>query len=211
VKLYIDKLFAVVGVISLSIFIFIIYLISQISNPPLFKYINNYDAIVILSGNPIRAEHGSKLFAQGKSKKIFLSREKAIIKNYLNKDNNLMIYELYFKILKNNNVPESSVSFFGEDNKSTYDEAKSLSNELDTTINSLLIVTNKYHIYRSNLIFKNVLPQKRIDFIFLEINQNKTQWWKDKHSIQIIFLETFKTMLFYLFGNFDNYILIAEY
>ena len=85
-----------------------------------------------------------------------------------------------------------------------------LSNELDTTINSLLIVTNKYHIYRSNLIFKNVLPQKRIDFIFLETNQNKTKWWKDKYSIQIIFLETFKTMLFYLFGNFDNYILIAE-
>ena len=30
--------------------------------------------------------------------------EKAVIKNYLNKDDDLMTYELYVKILKNNNM-----------------------------------------------------------------------------------------------------------
>ena len=209
-KFKIDKLLTIIGVISLSLLVFTLYLIFQISNPILSKHIEQYDAIVILSGNPVRAEYGSKLFSEGKSKKIFLSKEKAVIKNYLNKDDDLMTYELYVKILKNNNIPKDSISLFGENNKSTYDEAESLSFELDDSINSLLIVTDKYHIYRSNLIFKKFFPQKEINFIFLEINQKKIQWWKDKYSIQIILLETFKTMLFYFFGSFDNYLSIAE-
>ena len=61
-KFKIDKLLAIVGVIAILITLQITYLMIQIANPPRAKLGPNYDAIIILSGNPERAEFGSKLF-----------------------------------------------------------------------------------------------------------------------------------------------------
>ena len=182
----------------------------QIANPIQVKLAPNYDAIIILSGNPARAEFGSKLFIDGKSKKVLLSKEKKLVRNYLESDTKQMTYEIYFQILIKNKVPKDLINLFGNDNRSTFDEALSLSSTPYDNLNNLLVVTDKYHVYRANLIFKKLLPEKSIDFIFPVAAANNNKWWKNKYSIQSISSETFKTMFFYTFGNFDNYLLFTD-
>ena len=209
-KFKIDKLLAIVGIIAILITLQITYLMIQIANPPRVKLAPNYDAIIILSGNPARAEFGSKLFIGGKSKKVLLSKEKKLVRNYLESDIKQMTYEIYFQILIKNKVPKDLIDLFGNDNRSTFDEALSLSAKPYDNLDNLLVVTDKYHVYRANLIFKKLLPEKRIDFIFPEADVNNNKWWKNKYSIQTISSETFKTMFFYTFGNFDNYLLFTN-
>ena len=117
---------------------------------------------------------------------------------------------LYFQILIKNKVPKDLINLFGNDNRSTFDEALSLSATPYDNLNNLLVVTDKYHVYRANLIFKKLLPEKSIDFIFPVAAANNNKWWKNKYSIQSISSETFKTMFFYTFGNFDNYLLFTD-
>lgn len=209
-KFKIDKLLAIVGIIAILITFQTIYLMIQIANPIQVKLAPNYDAIIILSGNPARAEFGSKLFIDGKSKKILLSKEKKLVRNYLESDTKQMTYEIYFQILIKNKVPKDLINLFGNDNRSTFDEALSLSATPYDNLNNLLVVTDKYHVYRANLIFKKLLPEKSIDFIFPVAAANNNKWWKNKYSIQSISSETFKTMFFYTFGNFDNYLLFTD-
>lgn len=209
-KFKIDKLLAIVGIIAILITFQTIYLMIQIANPIQVKLAPNYDAIIILSGNPARAEFGSKLFIDGKSKKVLLSKEKKLVRNYLEPDTKQMTYEIYFQILIKNKVPKDLINLFGNDNRSTFDEALSLSATPYNNLNNLLVVTDKYHIYRANLIFKKLLPEKSIDFIFPVATANNNKWWKNKYSIQSISSETFKTMFFYTFGNFDNYLLFID-
>ena len=209
-KFKIDKLLAIVGIIAILITFQTIYLMIQIANPIQVKLAPNYDAIIILSGNPARAEFGSKLFIDGKSKKVLLSKEKKLVRNYLESDTKQMTYEIYFQILIKNKVPKDLINLFGNDNRSTFDEALSLSATPYDNLNSLLVVTDKYHVYRANLIFKKLLPEKSIDFIFPVAAANNNKWWKNKYSIQSISSETFKTMFFYTFGNFDNYLLFTD-
>ncbi|MAQ73411.1 MAG: hypothetical protein CMD49_03815 [Gammaproteobacteria bacterium] len=209
-KFKIDKLLAIVGIIAILITFQTIYLMIQIANPIQVKLAPNYDAIIILSGNPARAEFGSKLFIDGKSKKVLLSKEKKLVRNYLESDTKQMTYEIYFQILIKNKVPKDLINLFGNDNRSTFDEALSLSATPYDNLNNLLVVTDKYHVYRANLIFKKLLPEKSIDFIFPVAAANNNKWWKNKYSIQSISSETFKTMFFYTFGNFDNYLLFID-
>ena len=114
-KFKIDKLLAIVGIIAILITFQTIYLMIQIANPIQVKLAPNYDAIIILSGNPARAEFGSKLFIDGKSKKVLLSKEKKLVRNYLESDTKQMTYEIYFQILIKNKVPKDLINLFGND------------------------------------------------------------------------------------------------
>ena len=205
-KLGIKNILAVVGFLSIIIFGLFIYFVLNISNPQQSEILKKYDAIVILSGNPARAKFGSKLFTGHFSNVVLLSKEKALINDYRNPEIELMTYELYLEILMKNKVPRASIVLFGENNKSTFDEVKSLSDKAYYNFGNLLVVTNIYHIFRAKLIFNQLLPQKHIDFISPEFHENNTEWWKEKQSIQIIIIEAFKTIFFYIVGNFDNYL-----
>ena len=139
-KFKIDKLLAIVGIIAILITFQTIYLMIQIANPIQVKLAPNYDAIIILSGNPARAEFGSKLFIDGKSKKVLLSKEKKLVRNYLESNTKQMTYEIYFQILIKNKVPKDLINLFGNDNRSTFDEALSLSATPYDNLNNLLVV-----------------------------------------------------------------------
>ena len=67
---YLIKLFAIIGLTSAILFIISIFLIAKITNPPVDNYYSEYDAIVVLSGNPERAKLAVKLYQENKSKII---------------------------------------------------------------------------------------------------------------------------------------------
>ena len=203
---YLIKLFAIIGLTSIILFITSIVLIIKIANPSVNNYYSEYDAIVILSGNPERAKLASKLYQEDKSKIILLSKENKLLNNYFGDREPKETFRKYIEILKQNNIPQKDIILFGDNNRSTFEEAKELSDLELPQLKNILIITNKYHVFRAKKIFKQIMPHQTIHFLYPEFYKNSDSWWKNKMSIIIVFTELIKTMLFFLFDDFNGYL-----
>ena len=200
---YINKLLLIIGLTTVLLLTITYYLFFKITNPEADALKAHYGAIVILSGNPERAVFGSKLFFDKDASFVYLSREDSNIKNYINSSDEKRIYETYIDILLINNISREDIILFGTNNKSTYDEAKSFSKVNLSGVNKVLIVTDKFHVYRAKKIFNEFEQSVEIDFFY--INESG-DWSRDKHSIMMILSEIMKCFLYYIFGNFDGYL-----
>ena len=200
---YISRLLSFIGIISIIILVIISYLTYQITNPEKIIFDNEYDAIVILSGNPQRAITGSKLYKNKYSKYILLSKEDKIIKNYLNPELSIKTYELYMSIIAANQIDIKNIILFGINNTSTFNEAKSLRDLELKDVRKVLIVTDKYHIYRAKTIFNNIVSRYQMDFYY---DSDQIDWTISKSSLLIIFSEILKSILYYVFTDFDRYL-----
>ncbi|MDA7841376.1 YdcF family protein [Gammaproteobacteria bacterium] len=187
--------------VLLSIITF--YLLFKITNPEIDRIDSRYDAIVILSGNPERAVIGSELFFKKDAKFIYLSKEAAIVKNYINSSEERKVYEKYIDILLKNNIPRKNIILFGIDNKSTYDEAKFFSKINSPSIQNVLIVTNKFHIYRVQKMFNSFDQRVKKDFFYID---NIDDWKRDKSAVKMVFSEIIKCFLYYVYGDFNGYL-----
>ena len=200
---YISRLLSFIGIISIISLVIISYLAYQITNPEKIVFNDEYDAIVILSGNPERAILGSRLYKNKHSKYIILSKENKRIKNYLNPSSSIETYELYMDIIAMNKINIDNVVLFGSNNTSTYDEAVSLQGLELKDIQRVLVVTDKYHIYRAQTIFKNTVSRYKMDFYYQD---EEEKWASSKSSLLIIFSEILKLILYYTFTDFDRYL-----
>ena len=207
---YLIKLFAIIGLTSIILFIISIFLIIKITNPSIDNYYSKYDAIVILSGNPERAKLAGKLYQENKSKTILLSKENKLLNNYFGDREPIETYRQYIKILKQNNIPQKDIILFGNNNRSTFEEAKALSDLESPQLKNILIITNKYHVLRTKRIFNQIMPQQTIHFLYPEFYQNNDNWLKNKTSIIIVFTELAKTILFFLFDDFNGYLAFSS-
>ena len=187
--------------VLLSIIIF--YLLFKITNPEIDHIDSSYDAIVILSGNPERAVVGSTLFFKKDAKLVYLSKEAALVKNYINSSEEKRVYEKYIDILLKNNIPRKNIILFGIDNKSTYDEAKFFSKINSSRVKNALIVTNKFHIYRVKTIFNSFNQKIKTDFFYIDDIED---WKQDKGAIKMVFLEIMKCFLYYTYDDFNGYL-----
>ena len=113
---YLIKLFVIIGLTSITLFIISIFLITKITNPSVDNYYSEYDAIVILSGNPERAKLAGKLYQENKSKIILLSKENKLLNDYFGSREPIETYRQYIKILKQNNIPQKDIILFGNNN-----------------------------------------------------------------------------------------------
>ena len=100
-------------------------------------------------------------------------------------------------------MPRDDILLFGTNNKSTYQEVLALSNSTVSNYKKILIITDKYHIFRAQKIFKKHLAGHQVDFFHLPVSND---WTSSKESIHIIFSETLKLILFYTFNDFENYL-----
>jgi len=200
---YLNKLLLVIGLMTVLLSIITFYLLFKITNPEIDRIDSRYDAIVILSGNPERAVIGSKLFFKKDAKFIYLSKEAAIVKNYINSSEERKVYEKYIDILLKNNIPRKNIILFGIDNKSTYDEAKFFSKINSPSIQNVLIVTNKFHIYRVQKMFNSFDQRVKKDFFYID---NIDDWKRDKSAVKMVFSEIIKCFLYYIYGDFNGYL-----
>ena len=207
---YLIKLFAIIGLTSIILFIISIFLITKITNPPVDNYYSEYDAIVILSGNPERAKLAGKLYQENKSKIILLSKENKLLNDYFGSREPIETYRQYIKILKQNNIPQKDIILFGNNNRSTFEEAKELSDLKSPQLKNILIITNKYHVFRAKKIFKQIMPQQTFHFLYPEFYKNNDNWLKNKISIIIVFTELAKIILFFLFDDFNGYLAFSS-
>jgi len=207
---YLIKLFAIIGLTSITLFIISIFLITKITNPPVDNYYSEYDAIVILSGNPERAKLAGKLYQENKSEIILLSKENKLLNDYFGSREPMETYRQYIKILKQNNIPQKDIILFGNNNRSTFEEAKALSDLESPQLKNILIITNKYHVFRAKRIFDQIMPQQTIHFLYPEFYKNNDNWLKNKISIIIVFTELAKIILFFLFDDFNGYLAFSS-
>lgn len=200
--LYFRKLLEAIGLFSFVIIISSFFFVYEITRENSVKIKDRYDAIVILSGNPERAFRASKLFFEKKSKIILLSKEQKIFKNYFKPNDSKKTYELYLDILVKSGIEPKNIILFGINNKSTIDEVNEL-HKLDLSgYRDILIVTDRYHVFRANQILKDINVRFNYDF---DITIHSTDWYENKGSILIVFSELLKTYLYYIFGDFNSY------
>ena len=200
---YLNKLLSVIGLMTVLLSIIIFYLLFKITNPEIDRVSSTYDAIVVLSGNPERAVVGSRLFFEKNAKLVYLSKEDSIVKNYINSSEVKRVYEEYINILLKNNIPRKNIILFGIDNKSTYDEAKFFSKINSSDIKNVLIVTNKFHIYRVKKIFKAFDQKVKTDFFYID---DVSDWKQNKRAIKMVFSEIMKCFLYYIYDDFNGYL-----
>ena len=200
--LYFRKLLEAIGLFSFVIIISSFFFVYEITRENSVKIKDRYDAIVILSGNPERAYRASKLFFEKKSKIILLSKEQKIFRNYFKPNDSKRTYELYLDILVKSGIEPKNIILFGINNKSTIDEVNEL-HKLDLSgYRDMLIVTDRYHVFRANQILKDINVRFNYDF---DITIHSTDWYENKGSILIVFSELLKTYLYYIFGDFNSY------
>ena len=66
----------------------------------------------------------------------------------------------------------------------------------------ILIVTDRYHVFRANQILKDFNVKFNYDFY---IALHSANWYENKGSILIVFSELLKTYLYYIFEDFNSY------
>ena len=201
--LYFSRLLEIIGLISIIIFVSTLYLINQITDETHNVLENNYDAIIILSGNFDRASRASKLYFEKKAKYIYLSRENALIHDYSDSLKSKKTYEIYLNIINKNGIDRKNIIIYGTDNKSTIDEARELKKLEFKNNASVLIVTDIYHIYRANKIFEDMDFEFTFDFHYHQLTHN---WFENKKSIMIVLSEVIKSYLYIIFEDFDAYL-----
>ena len=187
--------------VLLSIITF--YLLFKITNPDIRNIDSSYDAIVILSGDPERAVVSSRLFFEKDAKFIYLSKEASIVKNYISSSDEQRVYEKYIDILLKNNILIENIILFGTDNKSTYDEARFFSKINLPSMHNVLIVTNKFHVYRAKKIFNSFNQKVKTDFFYIDDASN---WKQDKSAIMMVMSEIMKCFLYYTYDDFNGYL-----
>ena len=201
--LYFSRLLEIIGLISIIIFVSTLYLINQITDERHNVLENNYDAIIILSGNFDRASRASKLYFEKKAKYIYLSRENALIHDYSDSLKSKKTYEIYLNIINKNGIDRKNIIIYGTDNKSTIDEARELKKLEFKNNASVLIVTDIYHIYRANKIFEDMDFEFTFDFHYHQLTH---KWFENKKSIMIVLSEVIKSYLYIIFEDFDAYL-----
>ena len=200
---YFRRLLEIIGLISIIILISAIFLISKITEPVTVDLKNQYDAIIILSGNLERASRASKLYFEKDAQVVLLSKELASVYDYSNMNHSKKTYELYLDILNNRGIDIGNIILYGTNNESTFDEINELKKLNLKKYSNILIVTDRYHIFRAS----QLLKANNVAFNY-EFYRSKTsaKWYENKKSILIVFSELMKCYLYYIFDDFNTYL-----
>ncbi len=161
------------------------------------------DAILVLGSEPTRAIMGAELYRQGYASVVYLSvphRERRWVA--LERDG---IRWPWFEdtarvLLVNRGVPEGAIRLLGKDLVSTVAEAVEAARTLAPNAGTLLVVTSRYHVYRTRLVFAAHLPSTRILVVASAEEPLPRTWWTDQEAARNVVLE-FVKLVFYRFGK----------
>ena len=161
------------------------------------------DILVVLAGDYYRPAFAAELYAQGYAPEVWISRPKRDAS--LAKLDGLGIRlpteeSVNRQILVKRGVPDKRVHLYGRAVNSTADEASALREEFPAAGKKILVVTSRYHVRRSRLIFRRLLPDADVRVVSAPFDASQKRWWKDKELAENAPLEIMKT-IFYLAGG----------
>ncbi|HBG04642.1 MAG: hypothetical protein A2075_02965 [Geobacteraceae bacterium GWC2_58_44] len=142
------------------------------------------EAIVVLTGGRGRIEEGVKLYREGKGRQLFLIGVDPLVKKrelYLGDGAENVILE---KVSRN--TLENAIY------------ARDLI--MRHKINSIKLITSRYHMKRATLIFRNALPKDVAIYPHPVDSRNlKEEWWSHRGSFKLLFSEFYKYCMFRFF------------
>lgn len=145
----------------------------------------NPDAVVVLAGGKGRIEEGVRLYREGKGERLFLiGVDPSVKKSDLYKDTPEMrsSEQVYLEKVSRNTL-ENAIF------------ARELI--LKNNVRSMLLITSRYHMKRSLLIFRNILPKDIAIYPHPVTSKNSTEtWWSHGGSLRLLFSEFYKYCLY---------------
>jgi uncharacterized SAM-binding protein YcdF (DUF218 family) len=149
------------------------------------------DAIVVLTGGRGRVEEGVKLYRKNRAQWLFL----------IGVDPSVRKAELF---LEKHGERGGEGVFLEKISRNTLEnalQAREFIRKKD--VNSIQLITSRYHMKRAILIFQNVLPKNIVIYPCPVDSKNlKEEWWSHGGSFRLLFSEFYKYSLFRLFFLF---------
>ena len=150
------------------------------------------DAIVVLAGGKGRVEEGVRLFREHRANWLFLvGVDPAVRKSDLYRpkqgdpsSDNVVLEKLSRNTLEN--------AIYGRDILA------------DHKIRSVLLITSRYHLKRSAILFRNALPPDVALYPYPVDSSNvKEEWWHHVGTFRLLFSEFYKYCIFRVFFLFS--------
>ncbi len=151
------------------------------------------DSIVVLAGGKGRVDEGVKLFREGKGEHLFFIGVDPLVK-------------------KSDLYSENSGERSGEEVYLEKASRNTLENAIFTrelllkyNVRSVLLITSRYHMKRSLLIFRSILPKDIAIYPHPVANKNPAdQWWSHGGSLRLLFSEFNKYCLYRIIFLFSQ-------
>jgi uncharacterized SAM-binding protein YcdF (DUF218 family) len=145
----------------------------------------NPDAVVVLAGGKGRIEEGVRLYREGKGERLFLIGVDPSVKKadlYKEVEGQRSSEQVYLEKVSRNTL-ENAIF------------ARELI--LKNNVRSMLLITSRYHMKRSLLIFRNILPKDIAIYPHPVTNKSSTEeWWSHGGSLRLLFSEFYKYCLY---------------
>lgn len=145
----------------------------------------NPDAIVVLAGGKGRIEEGVRLYREGKGGHLLLiGVDPSVKKSDLYKDAP--------------GVRSSEQVYLEKVSRNTLENAI-FARELilKNNVRSMLLITSRYHMKRSLLIFRNILPKDIAIYPHPVTGKNSADtWWSHGGSLRLLFSEFYKYCMY---------------
>lgn len=145
------------------------------------------DAIVVLTGGRGRVEEGIRLYRAGQGKKLFLIGVDPMVKKG----------ELY-------RGEGASGVYLEQVSRNTLENAIYARDLImKHKVNSIKLITSRYHMKRSTILFRNALPKDVAIYPHPVDSSNlKEEWWNHKGSFKLLFSEFYKYCILRFFFMF---------
>jgi uncharacterized SAM-binding protein YcdF (DUF218 family) len=142
------------------------------------------DAIVVLTGGRGRVEEGVRLYRAGQGRMLFLiGVDPSVRKSELFKGEGED--EVYLEKVSRNTLENA---IFARDLI------------VKNHVNSIRLITSRYHMKRATLIFRNALPKDVAVYPHPVDTRNlKEEWWNHGGSFKLLFSEFYKYCMFRFF------------
>jgi uncharacterized SAM-binding protein YcdF (DUF218 family) len=163
------------------------------------------DAIVVLAGEPLRAQYAADLFKAGHAPRVLVSRPARYPREKMLDDLGVPFpraEDVYLQVLVKLGVPAERIAVFGKDSISTVDEALALRQQFSGAPAKLLIVTSPYHARRARMVFHDYLPQVEVHVVVTPYESYPDAWWRSQDAARNVVLELAKIAYYLVGGRF---------
>ena len=153
----------------------------------------NPDAVVVLAGGKGRIEEGIRLFREGRGEHLLL----------IGVDPSVKKADLYKDAP---GVRSSDQVYLEKASRNTLENAI-FARELilKNNVRSMLLITSRYHMKRSLLIFRNILPKDIAIYPHPVTSKGSAEaWWSHGGSLRLLFSEFYKYCMYRIIFLFSQ-------
>lgn len=150
------------------------------------------DAIVVLAGGKGRVEEGVRLFKEHRANWLFLVGVDPTVRKsdlYRPKQGDPSSDNVILEKLSRNTLENA---IYGRDILAEH------------KVRSILLITSRYHLKRSAILFRNALPPEVAVYPYPVDSSNvKEEWWHHVGTFRLLFSEFYKYCIFRVFFLFS--------